>query len=112
MEQDALQSLLADFAKEVESKIRSSASKYGFSRNIKVRIKKTQSGDFVMATQLPKYSVLRHKGVGRGRGINSGKTIPDEFLNRVLDQEMPRLAEIVATHFQDLQVNASRSLIQ
>lgn len=53
-----------------------------------------------------RYLVFLHKGVGRGRPIGSDKVKPKEWLNPVLDQQVPLLADIVASIKADQAVNA------
>jgi hypothetical protein len=108
---EALKNLVSDFAKQTESKIRSRASRYGFAAKIKAKVTQ-RNGDLRLSYELPRYAVLRHKGVGKGRGINSGNTIPDTFLNDVLNAEVPTLVKAVAEYYQDAIINQSRILIQ
>jgi hypothetical protein len=108
---EELQKFLQKFAKDLEGKVRNSASKYGFSDKIKVKVKK-MGDDFKLSIELPRYSIMRHKGVGKGRGIKSGKTTPDEFLNRIMNEEMPNLSAIVAKHYSDAFINMSKTLIK
>lgn len=45
---------------------------------------------------MPRSGVFRHKGVGRGRGINSGKTIPAGWFDNPTNRNMEELQQIVA----------------
>jgi hypothetical protein len=96
-----INNLLVDWASALESKIRSSSSKYGFASKIKVKVAK-KNADFRVFIQLPRYAILRHKGVGKGRGMQSGKTKPDPFLDTVVDVEIVKItAKISNQHMTD-----------
>lgn len=44
----------------------------------------------------PRHYVFVEKGVGRGRGINSGKTIPKPAINPAISAHIDELADIAA----------------
>jgi hypothetical protein len=111
MEEELIQKIKT-WSQATLSQLKGRASSYQFARKMKATVGKTRDKSAIKAGfQLPRYAVMRHKGVGRGRGINSGKTIPDPFLNEVLNNEIPVLSGIVAEHYQDLVLNSSRILI-
>jgi hypothetical protein len=47
---------------------------------------------------MPRSGIFRHKGVGRGRGINSGKTNPARWFSNPTNRNFPELEEIVAAN--------------
>jgi hypothetical protein len=74
---------------------------------------KKQHGEIERITfQLPRYGVFFHKGVGRGRGINSGNTKPKPFLNESIESELPKLQTFISENYQDRIINHTRALIQ
>jgi len=46
--------------------------------------------------KMPRSGVMRHKGVGKGRGIRSGRTIPAPWFDTPTNQNLPKLLDIVA----------------
>lgn len=48
-----------------------------------------------IAYKFNRYLVFVHKGVGKGRAAGSNKVNPKEWLNPVLDENVPELADIV-----------------
>jgi hypothetical protein len=104
---EQLKKVLQAGTKRIEAQIQISASKYGFSKKIKVRLKPV-GDDFKITIELPRYAILRHKGVGKGRGINSGKTIPDNFINKVLEVEIKTLSEEISKHYSSTFINMSK----
>jgi|GEM_PF-2873789 len=62
--------------------------------------------------KLLRYGIFYHKGVGKGRGIRSGKATPRPFLNDALERDIPKLIEIVSSNFADRAVNQARAQIK
>lgn len=59
--------------------------------------------------KFPRYGIMVEKGVGKGRGIRSGKTNPRPWLSRALDEAaISELADIVASESANMAVNATR----
>ncbi len=54
---------------------------------------------------MPRSGVFRHKGVGRGRGINSGRTIAARWYTNPTDRNFPDLQNIVAAEDATFVVN-------
>lgn len=46
---------------------------------------------------MKRHGIYREKGVGRGRGINSGKTIGPPWYNPAIDANINELADDIAT---------------
>lgn len=53
----------------------------------------------------PRHYVFVEKGVGRGRGINSGKTKPKPAINPAIEQHLAELADIAADGCADIAAN-------
>lgn len=51
-----------------------------------------------------KHGVFREKGVGKGRGIKSGKTNPAPWFNPTMQVQVEKLADIVNDKFAELTV--------
>lgn len=51
-----------------------------------------------------RYLIFVHKGVGKGRPIGSNKVRPKPWLTPVLDEQVPKLADIVAAFKSDAAV--------
>lgn len=64
--------------------------------SLKYRLKYMYGDVDSISYKFNRYLIYVHKGVGRGRGINSGKTKPKPWLNPVLDEELPNLADRIA----------------
>jgi hypothetical protein len=115
---------LKEFAKELGGKLRSAGGSYSFGKKIKVRVQKVHD-DFRIVIEIPNKKVeingveqykpvwvYRNKGVGRGRAAGSGKNNPDQFINRILEEEIPRLNKIVINHFQDTFINTAKTFLK
>lgn len=75
----------------------------------------------VITYQFERHGVFVHKGVGRGYPIKgsmiiktpSGKSrVAVEWFNPILDDEMPKLANMIATINADAVLNGARALIK
>ncbi|MEP7375533.1 MAG: hypothetical protein ABI675_19465 [Chitinophagaceae bacterium] len=59
--------------------------------------------------KIPRYAIFLHKGVGRGTKISeagSGKRVAKQFLNPPIENNLDKLADIVADNHGTLIVNA------
>ncbi len=57
------------------------------------------------AIKFPRHLVFVKYGVGRGRKKGSGREIPKDIIDNILDKHLEELADIVANHYADLVVN-------
>ncbi len=86
-----------------------SKSRVPLRRAIKASVRKKDGMPDRISFKLPRYAIMRHKGVGRGTKITDVGTTPRTpapFLNPVIEQNIDELADIVAERQGNLIVNA------
>lgn len=110
----------------VEQSFKEGVSRWGFSTRAKLAnkvselasgesrstpsLRKSLTTSVKTSRDLPKsvqFKFVRHgvffqKGVGRGRGINSGRTRPRDWFNSVVSVEVEALAQITAENMAEL----------
>jgi hypothetical protein len=90
--------------KAIEQELKKNA--YRSSREYKLRTseRKDRSNGltFGIGITFERHGVFVEKGVGKGRGINSGKTNPMPWFNPVMDTHIPLLADDMAVNVADL----------
>lgn len=57
-----------------------------------------------IGVKMVQHGIFVEKGVGRGRGINSGKTSPQPWFNPVIEEAIPPLADELELQTADLLV--------
>jgi hypothetical protein len=60
--------------------------------------------------KFPLHGIYMHHGVSRGHPAGSPRKRKDWF-NRVLDDDIPKLADVVAKHYADAALNSTRMKI-
>jgi CRISPR/Cas system CSM-associated protein Csm2 small subunit len=119
-EQNKLNNLVEDWTRATTSKMKallasapiSDQSTGQAARRTSAAVKKKNNEAERIAFKIPRYVVFFTKGVGRGRGINSGKTKPNPAFNQVLDEEIPKLSQLITDNFQDRIINATNAYIK
>jgi hypothetical protein len=66
------------------------------------RIDRNSGSIFAIGISFEKHGIYVEKGVGRGRGINSGRTNPMPWFNPVMEARIPILADELAMNAADL----------
>jgi hypothetical protein len=89
---------------ELTSKLRANAGRS--SREYKLRsnnrVDRNSGGIFAIGVSFEKHGVFVEKGVGRGRGINSGKANPMPWFNPIMESYIPIMADELAINAADL----------
>jgi len=85
-------------------KLKSAANRSSRLYKLKTSEKKERSTSKTIAIgiSMEKHGVYVEKGVGRGRGIQSGKTKPMPWFNPVIELYVPIIAEDLAINSADL----------
>ena len=76
----------------------------------RIKGKATEKGGecYKISYNILRYNVFFHKGVGKGRGINSGKATPKPFLNKPFEKSAEKLSKFVTENLMDRIVNISK----
>lgn len=102
--QTEINQTITSHRKEMEKELKTKA--WRSSRQFKIRTserKERSNGlTFAIGISFEKHGVFVEKGVGKGRGINSGKTTPMPWYNPVMDIHIPALADDLALNVADL----------
>lgn len=73
-------------------------------KQFKGSIKKKYGAPERVSLTFPKHYIFVEKGVGRGRGINSGKATPKPAINPAIEAHINELADIAAEGMADIAV--------
>lgn len=113
-DQEKLNNLIEDWSRKTAGKIKNRLPKDTgeATRRTESRTKKKNNEIEKVSFRIPRYVVFVTKGVGRGRGINSGKTKPNPAFNDVLNEEIPELTKLVTDNFHDRILNTNRAFIK
>lgn len=65
-----------------------------------------------VAFKIKRYQVFFEKGVGKSRGINSGRTTPRPWFNKTLERALPELQNLVTENFHDRIINLNNAFIK
>jgi hypothetical protein len=87
--------IVEDWRKDTTSILKGEAGRYS-SREFRVRSAKKidEYGEIkYIGLKIDKSGVFYEKGVGRGRGIGTGKETPTPWFNPVIEKQMPILAD-------------------
>lgn len=72
-----------------------------------------KSGEcYKIAYKILRYDVFFYKGVGKGRGINSGKTKPRPFMDKPMNESTKKLTDFLAENMMDRCVNIHKAGIR
>ena len=100
---------LEDIKKEYDAlgiKHRPTSPSPAASRNKIVRKIKVQNGMVQRISYgMPRTLIYVHKGVGKGRGIKSGRTTPKPWYTNPTNRNLPKLEDIVAEAGADFVIN-------
>jgi hypothetical protein len=100
-----------NFRTELQARLKAAGNKsrnrYGFT--VRARKERRSGKTISLGVSMVKHAIFKEKGVGRGRGINSGKTKPDPIYNPIMEAMIPKLADDLALNYADL---ITRSLIK
>jgi len=91
---------------ESELKISGKKSHNSYRVKTKTKIEARTGKAFAIGISMRQHGVFKEKGVGRGRGINSGKTKPDPWYNPVILREVPKLAQDLELNIADITYKA------
>lgn len=88
----------------LSSKLKSAANRSSRLYKLKTSEKKDRNTSKTIAIGITfeKHGIYVEKGVGRGRGIDSGKTKPMPWFNPVVELYVPVIAEDLAINAADL----------
>lgn len=88
----------------IKSELRAKANMSADSFRVKTRVKLDRQTGLAnrIGVSFERHGVFVEKGVGRGRGINSGKTKPKEWFNPVIRDKVPQLASELGESAADL----------
>ena len=93
-------------ARKVKILQRLKASAWRSSREFKLRagerIDKNTGIIDSIGFSFERHGIFVEKGVGKGRGINSGKTNPMPWFNPIMDEEVPLLADELGLNVAEL----------
>lgn len=80
----------------------------------KIKGKTSEQGGecYKISYKILRYNVFFHKGVGKYRGINSGKTKSRPFLNIPVEKSAEKLSKFVTENLMDRIVNISKGEIK
>ena len=100
--------IVQNFSTTLESRLKAAATKSKTRFKFKAKPKKDGKTDRIIkiGVSMAQYAIFKEKGVGRGRGINSGKTDPDPLYNPIMEQEIPKLANELELNTADLLTKA------
>jgi len=103
--------IITDAANRIETRLRAVGTKSKTKFKFKTKTKTEKQSDKIntIGISMVKHAIFKEKGVGRGRGIDSGKTTPDPIINPTLEQELPLLADQLGENYADL---LAKSLIR
>jgi hypothetical protein len=73
-------------------------------KSLKTKFKQKDGELERVSFSFTKHGIFYERGVGRGRGIQSGKTKPNPWLKPILDAEIEQLADLIAEKYADLAV--------
>ena len=73
-----------------------------FKLRSKERVDRSTGMVFAIGFSFEQHGIFVEKGVGKGRGINSGKTNPMPWFNPIMDEEVPLLANELGLDIADL----------
>ena len=99
------ETLNADIKKWIGRVIASARGANAALKQFKGSIKKKYGVPERVSLSFPKHYVFVEKGVGRGRGINSGKAKPNPAINPAIEAHIEELADIAANGMADVAVN-------
>lgn len=88
----------------IKADLRSKANMSADSFKVKTRVKLDRQTGLAnrIGISFERHGVFVEKGVGRGRGINSGKTKPKEWFNPVIRDRVPQLAQELGESTADI----------
>lgn len=88
----------------IKSALRSRASMSSDSFRVKTRpaINRQTTAIDKIKISFEKHGVFVEKGVGRGRGIQSGKANPQPWFNPVIKEKVPQLADELGANAADM----------
>lgn len=100
--------IIVEHAKDIEQALKSKSSMSHNSFKVKSRTKPNlQTGAIDrISNAFVRHGIYVEKGVGRGRGIHSGRTTPNEWFNPVMREQVPLLADDLGANAADLLVKA------
>lgn len=107
-----INSIAEDWRADTTAKLKTSGGRIShrqFRIRSKAKIEQSTGTVYALGFKMDKPGVFVEKGVGKGRGIGSGKENPRPWFNNIMEQQAPILADQLGIGVADI---LARSLIK